>query len=95
MTRQSYKDLRVWQRAIKLAGEVHRLTGDFPRLESFGLTRRMRKAAVSIPVEIAEGFERLSGVECLRPSSAPGTRQAYWLRTRQEPKTSFRTSTFQ
>jgi four helix bundle protein len=54
-TCQSYKDLEVWGKAIELAVEVHGLTSRLPRHELFGLTSQMRRAAVSIPSNVAEG----------------------------------------
>ena len=51
----SYKDLRVWQQAMKLAAEVYRQTTIFPKHEMYGLTQQMRRAAVSIASNIAEG----------------------------------------
>lgn len=51
----SYKDLIVWQKSIKLVVEVYELTELFPREEMFGLTSQTRRAAVSIPSNIAEG----------------------------------------
>ena len=55
---QSYKDLVVWQKAIELAKIVYELTRDFPAEERFGLVSQMRRAAVSIPSNIAEGQAR-------------------------------------
>ncbi|MEK7460801.1 MAG: four helix bundle protein [Patescibacteria group bacterium] len=55
MTIHSYKDLTVWQRGIELVVSIYRLTAVFPREEQFGLTSQMRRAAVSIPSNIAEG----------------------------------------
>jgi four helix bundle protein len=57
---QSFRDLVVWQRAIQLAAAVYRLTRDFPREEVYGLTSQMRRSAVSVPSNIAEGQGRLS-----------------------------------
>jgi four helix bundle protein len=57
---QSFRDLLVWQRSIELTAAVYRLTRDFPREELFGLTSQIRRAAVSIPSNIAEGHGRLS-----------------------------------
>jgi four helix bundle protein len=54
----SYKDLIVWQKGIVLAKEVYRLTLTFPSAEKFGLVAQMRRAAVSIPSNIAEGQAR-------------------------------------
>ena len=51
----SYKDLIVWQRSIELVIEIYVLTDRFPIEESYGLTSQMRRAAVSIPSNIAEG----------------------------------------
>lgn len=54
----SYKDLIVWQRAIELVIVVYELTDQFPKEEIFGLTSQMRRSAVSIPSNIAEGRYR-------------------------------------
>jgi four helix bundle protein len=55
---ESFKDLIVWQKAYKLVLEIYRLTKDFPRFELYGLAQQMRRAAVSIPSNIAEGYGR-------------------------------------
>lgn len=57
---QSYRDLIAWQKSMQLAREIYRLTELFPRVETYGLTSQMRRAAVSIPSKIAEGHERPS-----------------------------------
>lgn len=54
----SYRDLRVWQDAMTLAESCYRLAAQFPRDELFGLTSQIRRAAVSIPANIAEGHGR-------------------------------------
>ena len=54
----SYRDLRVWQRAMDLVVSVYNETQEFPRQELYGLTSQMRRAAVSIPSNIAEGKGR-------------------------------------
>src|SRR3990167_2659837 len=54
----SYKDLIVWQKAMELVEKVYGLTGEFPKEETFGLVSQMRRAAVSIPSNIAEGRTR-------------------------------------
>lgn len=54
----SYRDLKVWQRAMDLAALVYDLTVAFPRQEQFGLTAQSRRAAVSIAANIAEGYGR-------------------------------------
>jgi|SRR3989338_7611914 len=54
----SYRELTVWQRSIELVIEVYNLTDQFPKEEIFGLTSQMRRAAVSISSNIAEGRTR-------------------------------------
>src|SRR5882757_8801340 len=54
----SYRDLRVWQDAMTLAESCYRLTRQFPRDELFGLTSQIRRAAGSVPANIAEGHGR-------------------------------------
>lgn len=54
----SYKDLIVWQKSIDLVTEVYSVTKNFPREEIYGLTSQMRRCAVSIPSNIAEGRNR-------------------------------------
>ena len=55
---QNYKDLLVWQKGIALSKIVYRLTQSFPTIEKFGLVAQMRRAAVSIPSNLAEGQAR-------------------------------------
>jgi four helix bundle protein len=55
---RSFEDLDVWQKAHALVLEVYTLTQRLPREELFGLTSQMRRAAVSVPANIAEGFKR-------------------------------------
>jgi len=57
---QSFRELLVWQRAIQLATAVYRLTETFPRQEIYGLASQMRRSAVSVPSNIAEGQGRLT-----------------------------------
>ncbi|OGG18508.1 hypothetical protein A2721_01835 [Candidatus Gottesmanbacteria bacterium RIFCSPHIGHO2_01_FULL_47_48] len=54
----SYKDLIVWQKSIELVVLIYRFTADFPKDELYGLTSQMRRCAVSIPSNIAEGWAR-------------------------------------
>lgn len=54
----SYRDLRVWQKAMELVLTLYRETRGFPKEELYGLTAQMRRAAVSIPSNIAEGKGR-------------------------------------
>jgi four helix bundle protein len=53
-----YRDLEVWKLAMAITQEVYRLTQNFPRDELYGLTSQLRRAAVSIPANIAEGWGR-------------------------------------
>ena len=55
---RSYQDLEVWQMAMDLVEDRYRLTRQFPREEQYGLTSQIRRAAVSIPANIAEGYGR-------------------------------------
>lgn len=55
---RDYKDLHVWQKGMQLAKEIYLLTGKLPSEEKFGLISQMRRAAVSIPSNIAEGQAR-------------------------------------
>ena len=57
---QAFRDLMVWQRSMQLAKAVYGLTNEFPPDERFGLTSQIRRSAVSIPSNIAEGQGRLS-----------------------------------
>ncbi len=57
-TAKTFRDLIVWQRAYQFVLSVYRLTRDFPKVEQFGLTSQLRRAAVSIPANIAEGFKK-------------------------------------
>ncbi|HWG20378.1 MAG TPA: four helix bundle protein [Terracidiphilus sp.] len=54
----SFKDLVVWQRAVELCLAVYKMTSKFPDSERFGLTNQLRRAAVSIASNIAEGYGR-------------------------------------
>ncbi|MGA9072160.1 MAG: four helix bundle protein [Terracidiphilus sp.] len=57
---QAFRDLQVWQRAIQLTVIIYRLTQAFPREEIYGLSSQIRRSAVSVPSNIAEGQGRLS-----------------------------------
>jgi four helix bundle protein len=62
----TYEDLNVWRCAMDLVLEVYRATGSFPRQEIYGLTSQMRRSAVSVPSNIAEGKGRFSRKELLQ-----------------------------
>ena len=55
---KKFQDLIVWRKAHELTLSVYKLTSKFPREEVFGLTSQMRRAAASVPANIAEGFKR-------------------------------------
>ena len=60
---KAFTDLNSWLEAHKLALELYRATESFPKKEQFGLTSQMRRCAVSVPSNIAEGFNRFSTKE--------------------------------
>ena len=60
---ESFRDLRAWQHAMALVSEVYRATRTFPKHELYGLTSQIRRSAVSVPSNIAEGKGRLSKKE--------------------------------
>lgn len=60
---QSYRDLLAWQRAMEFVLHVYQSTKAFPRDEVYGLATQMRRAAIAIPANIAEGQARYSSVE--------------------------------
>ena len=63
---QSYRELLVWQKAMELATMVYRLTEPFPKREIYGLAAQLRRAGVSVPSNIAEGYGRGSRREYLQ-----------------------------
>jgi four helix bundle protein len=62
----SFQDLVVWQKAHQVVLGIYRLTGSFPKQETYALATQMRRAAVSVPANIAEGFRRRGRVEKAR-----------------------------
>jgi len=72
---RNYQDLVVWQKAMEAVKAVYLLTRSFPKEEVYGLTSQLRRAAVSIPSNIAEGHARKSRAEYLNfLSIAQGSR---------------------
>jgi four helix bundle protein len=63
---QGFKGLAAWQKSMDLVETVYRITRSWPQDERFGLTNQVRRAAVSVPSNIAEGHGRSSNVEFLR-----------------------------
>ncbi len=60
---RTYRDLDIWNAGIKLVKNIYELTETFPKHEIYGLVSQMRRAAVSIPSNIAEGFRRYHNKE--------------------------------
>lgn len=57
---RDFKDLLVWKKSMRLTGEIYQLTDQLPKAELFGLTSQLRRAVVSIPSNIVEGYGRNS-----------------------------------
>jgi four helix bundle protein len=57
---KSYRELIVWQKAMMLARHVYVLSGELPKSEAYGLVSQLRRAAISVPSNVAEGFGRLT-----------------------------------
>jgi four helix bundle protein len=55
---ESYNQLEVWKRSMELTKEIYKVTEQFPKSELYGLTSQMRRVAVSVPSNIAEGYKR-------------------------------------
>ncbi|MBI4682860.1 MAG: four helix bundle protein [Nitrospirae bacterium] len=64
--RMTHKDLDIWKLGIELVEKIYRITAKFPKEEVFGLTSQLRRAAISIPSNIAEGAARNSRKEFLQ-----------------------------
>src|SRR5207244_1516772 len=62
----SFRELQVWQRGMDIVEAVYRISGGFPKIEIYGLMSQVRRAAVSVPSNIAEGHTRSSTREYLR-----------------------------
>ena len=60
---KNFKELRIWQKGIEIIKNVYLVTQSFPKEEMYGLTSQMRRAAVSVPSNIAEGFKRYHAKE--------------------------------
>jgi four helix bundle protein len=63
---KTFRDLIAWQKAMELAQLIYRQTSHMPSEERFGLTMQMRRAAVSVPSNIAEGFGREKRIDLIR-----------------------------
>jgi len=63
---KNFKELMVWQKAYQLCLMIYRLTKEYPKEEIYGLTSQMRRAALSVPCNIAEGYGRKTTPDYLR-----------------------------
>ena len=63
---KNYKELKVWQKSYNLCLDVYRTTRIFPKEEMYGLTSQMRRSAVSVPSNIAEGYGRKTTADYIR-----------------------------
>ena len=62
---RTHKDLKIWSRSVDLVTRIYKVTEKFPKSEMFGLTSQIRRAAVSVPSNIAEGSGRRSAKELI------------------------------
>ena len=60
---QTYRDLEIWRLGIDVVKDIYVLTDEFPKHEVYGLASQMRRAAISIPSNVAEGFKRYHNKE--------------------------------
>ena len=63
---KNYKELTVWQKSYELCLQIYRITATFPNEERYGLSSQIRRSAVSIPSNIAEGYGRKTTVDYIR-----------------------------
>ena len=63
---KNYRELKVWQKSYGLCLNIYRITGKFPKEERYGLTSQIRRAAASIPSNIAEGYGRKTTADYIR-----------------------------
>jgi four helix bundle protein len=66
MSTSSFRDLRIWQEAMRLTADIYGSTANFPKQELYGLSQKARRAAVSVPSNIAEGKGHRSDKECVQ-----------------------------
>ena len=63
---KNYKELKVWQKSYQLCLEIYKITVKFPKDEKFGLTSQIRRAVVSVPSNIAEGYGRKTTADYIK-----------------------------
>ncbi len=66
MLAKSFEDVEIWKKAHTFVLKIYRLTENFPKHELFGLTSQLRRAAISIPANFAEGFKKIGKADKLR-----------------------------
>jgi four helix bundle protein len=66
MASQTFQDLRVWQKSHTWVLQIYRMTAAFPKIEMYSLVSQLRRAAVSVPANIAEGFKRRGKADKVR-----------------------------
>lgn len=66
MLEKPHKKLDVWKRSIDMVQEIYQLTKTFPKIEEYGLTNQMRRAAISVPANISEGAARQTKKEFIQ-----------------------------
>ncbi|MCL4387260.1 MAG: four helix bundle protein [Patescibacteria group bacterium] len=64
--KDGFKSLIAWQKALEFSEEIYRTTKDFPKEELFGFTSQLRRSAISVPANIAEGYEKQHNKEYLQ-----------------------------
>ena len=74
-----HKNLRVWNESMELAKKIYQITANFPKEELFGLVSQMRRCAVSIPSNIAEGYGRGTNAELIHFLYISLGRQTNWI----------------
>ena len=72
---KNYKELKVWQRSYQLCLEIYRITKGFPKEERYGLTSQIRRTAVSVPSNIAQGYGRKHSTPWILEPSASTNRE--------------------
>jgi four helix bundle protein len=63
---KNYRDLKVWQKSYQLCLDIYKMTKRFPKEEKYGLTSQIRRAALSVPSNIAEGYGRKTTPDYIR-----------------------------
>ena len=79
---KTYRDLQVWQKSMTLVTEIYKISKGFPKDEAYGLTSQMRRCAISIPSNMAEGYGRKSiqvGTEGQRHRGTKGNEKTLCL----------------